>query len=297
MPSRLNRRALLAIVATLTMLVACQSNAVTASQPDPTAANKVLVTDLFNKLLYDADTSVIDKYVSPTYRQHNPRLADGPAGLRALLESRRAQNPQPRQIANRVVAQGDLVVVWSDYQRTPGVSFWNIADTFRVANDKLVEHWDVIEPVPATTASGNDLYSTLSVARDGPSDPRPSTAGSQEVVQGLLEGLRQRHDPSTVDRYIAADLYQHDPVLPNGAAAVRRAYETDRAVNPNSMVSSVQVVAQDDYVTIRYHYQPTPTALGKAVAEAFRVRDGRIVEHWITSQDVPAASANTNTMF
>jgi len=70
-------------------------------------------------------------------------------------------------------------------------------------------------------------------------------------VQGLLEGLRQRHDPSTVDRYIAADLYQHDPVLPMGPPPCGGHTRPIEPSTPNSMVSSVQVVAQDDYVTIR----------------------------------------------
>jgi predicted SnoaL-like aldol condensation-catalyzing enzyme len=48
---------------------------------------------------------------------------------------------------------------------------------------------------------------------------------------------------------------------------------------------------------VRYHYQPTPADRGQAVAETFRVRDGKIVEHWDVVQDVPATSANPNTMF
>jgi predicted SnoaL-like aldol condensation-catalyzing enzyme len=262
-----------------------------------TAANTALVVYLYNQLLYQNNSAVIDKYVSPTYKQHNPTLADGPQGLRAYIDWRRAQNPQPRNIIKRVIAQGDLVTIMNDYQQTPGVSYMNIADTFRVEHGKLTEHWDVIDPVPTTTTSGNDLYSTLSRPQVNTPDPTAPTRRNQHLVERYFDGLTKRHDPSVIDRYVATNLYQHDPALPNGASAVKAAYLADRAANPNSIVSSEMIIAEGDLVTIHYHYQANATDLGKAVQEVFRVRGGKIVEHWDAQQDVPATAANPNTMF
>jgi predicted SnoaL-like aldol condensation-catalyzing enzyme len=33
-----------------------------------------------------------------------------------------------------------------------------LADFFRLENDKVVEHWDVIQDVPKTTASNNGMF-------------------------------------------------------------------------------------------------------------------------------------------
>jgi predicted SnoaL-like aldol condensation-catalyzing enzyme len=264
---------------------------------DSTAANKKLVMYLFDQLLYENNSLVIAKYVSADYKQHNPTLADGPEGLREYIDWRRAQDPQPRNIAKRVIAEGDLVVIMNDYQVQPGVSFMNIDDTFRVKDGKIVEHWDVIQLVTSTTASGNDLWSTLSYPQVTMPDPLASTQQSKKIVLSYFNGLNKRHDASVINHYVAPGLIQHDAALKNGSAAVRAAYLADWTANPQSIVSSEQVIAEGDYVTVRYHYQKNAADLGKAVAETFRVRGGKIVEHWDTAQDVPATAANPNGMF
>lgn len=58
-----------------------------------------------------------------------------------------------------MVAGGDLVTAhWNN-------KTWNMAgvDLFRLNEDgKMIEHWDVLQQVPETTASGNDMFSQLS---------------------------------------------------------------------------------------------------------------------------------------
>ena len=264
---------------------------------ETTAINEALTTYMFEQLLYSNNSSVISQYVSPTYIQHNPTLNDGPQGLRTYIDWRASQNPQPRNLLVRVIAQGDLISIMNDYQQAPGVSFADIVDTFRVKDGKLAEHWDVIQLVPAKTASGNDLYSTLSSPRTDLPDPTASTQRSEQIVNAYFDGLHKKHDASVIGRYLAGNLYQHDPNLPNGSAAVAAAYKSESAAHPKAVVSSEIVTAQGDYVTVRYHYQANPGDLGQAVAETFRVRDGKIVEHWDVVQDVPATAANNHTMF
>ena len=59
---------------------------------------------------------------------------------------------------HRVIAEGDLVAVHSHY------TTWNMSgvDIFRLHDGKIIEHWDVLQEVPETTASGNDMFSQLS---------------------------------------------------------------------------------------------------------------------------------------
>jgi len=55
--------------------------------------------------------------------------------------------------------------------------------------------------------------------------------------------------------------------------------------------------ADGDLVWIHLHAKRTPDALGNAVINIFRMKDGKFAEHWNVGQSVPAESANDNTMF
>jgi predicted SnoaL-like aldol condensation-catalyzing enzyme len=89
------------------------------------------------------------------YRQHNP---EGKDGLEATKQHLSQMEPLDNQVY-RVIAEGDLVAIHSHFKG------WNAAavDIFRFNDDgKIIEHWDVIQPVPDVTASGNDMFSQLS---------------------------------------------------------------------------------------------------------------------------------------
>jgi predicted SnoaL-like aldol condensation-catalyzing enzyme len=57
------------------------------------------------------------------------------------------------------------------------------------------------------------------------------------------------------------------------------------------------VIAEGDLVAVHHHFQAAAGDLGFAVVDFFRVRVGKVVEHWDAIQPVPATSANANTMF
>ena len=98
-------------------------------------------------------------YVAPQYRQHNPAMADGhAAAMQALTHYTHDLYPEIRQEVKRTVAQGDLVAVHSRYLKhaadRDGGQGQAAVDIFRLEHGKIVEHWDVVQDIPAT--SGND---------------------------------------------------------------------------------------------------------------------------------------------
>lgn len=90
---------------------------------------------------------------------------------------------------------------------------------------------------------------------------------------------------------------QHNPGAPDGAAAFVGYVHQMRGRFPEIHLDIKRTVAEGDLVVTHSHIHLTPNDDGLAVADFWRVLDGRIVEHWDVIQQVPAESANTNTMF
>jgi predicted SnoaL-like aldol condensation-catalyzing enzyme len=102
--------------------------------------------------------AAVAKYVGPYYRQHNPMAADGKAAFIAFVRNYVRLFPSERYEIKRVVAEDDLVMVHSHGMSRPGDPGVAVVDIFRLEKGKIVEHWDVVQPVPAKAANQNTMF-------------------------------------------------------------------------------------------------------------------------------------------
>lgn len=122
---------------------------------DKTEANKALARALVEDVLMGKNPNRITDYISAeTYHQHNPNIKDGLNGIVEAVEYLTSQNNMFQYTKiHKVLGEGNFVLTVSEGQ-------WNntnnvFYDLFRMENDKIVEHWDVIQPIP-TEGLAND---------------------------------------------------------------------------------------------------------------------------------------------
>ncbi|MEM7425650.1 MAG: nuclear transport factor 2 family protein [Pseudomonadota bacterium] len=125
---------------------------------EKTEENKKLVVGFIRDVLGGAAPENVTRYMDPAiYAQHNPNIADGLEGLMAAIRAFAEQGMVITKFEPRiVVAEGNFVFVASD--AIMGGKPWAFFDLWRVEAGKIVEHWDVVAPIPDKMAHANGKF-------------------------------------------------------------------------------------------------------------------------------------------
>jgi predicted SnoaL-like aldol condensation-catalyzing enzyme len=86
-------------------------------------------------------------------------IEDGMEGVKKFVARIMANHPDARGEIKRVFADCDHVILhshWHDLSDNPRGE--TVVDIFRLEHGKVVEHWDVIQPIPETSANANTMF-------------------------------------------------------------------------------------------------------------------------------------------
>ncbi len=149
------KRALLAAAA----IAAAALPSLALAQTDVEATNRKVVLDFYELAFNEhRPTEAARLYIGDRYIQHNPRVPNGAPAFYGYFEGYFREYPLSHVVIHHVLADGDLVALHLESKQTPDDPGRAIVDIFRVENGKIVEHFDVIQDVPPTTANGNTMF-------------------------------------------------------------------------------------------------------------------------------------------
>ncbi len=100
----------------------------------------------------------VEKYGGSHYIQHDPNTPDGFEAFIQALTDVAERYPRMSLEIKRAVAEGDLVVTHSLLKYSPEDRGTAAADFFRLEDGKIVEHWDVFQPVPESAANDRPMF-------------------------------------------------------------------------------------------------------------------------------------------
>jgi predicted SnoaL-like aldol condensation-catalyzing enzyme len=120
--------------------------------------NKKLVVAFYQKMIGEKDPDAARRYMGEDYKQHSAYARDGFEGVAEFARHFKASFPNHHYDVKKVIAEGDLVVLHLHGQSGMFPNGEQVVDIFRVVDGKVVEHWDVIQEIPATASNPNGTF-------------------------------------------------------------------------------------------------------------------------------------------
>ena len=99
-----------------------------------------------------------EKYVSSDLRHHNPYFKGDAESLKQAMKGNDDTSPNKTLEVKQTIEEGDRVMVYSHIKQSPEDSGAAVVHIFRFQEGKIVEMWDVGQPVPEDSPNENGMF-------------------------------------------------------------------------------------------------------------------------------------------
>jgi predicted SnoaL-like aldol condensation-catalyzing enzyme len=214
------------------------------------------------------------------YVQHNPQTHEGSEGLAALFK--RLSKTEPRVNIVRAFEDGDFVFAHTEYDfASRKIGF----EVFRFDDGRAVEHWDNIQARQGPNLSGRSMV-------DGPtcSTDLDLTESNRALVRSFVETVLVGGRLDRLTDYVKEGAYaEHNPRLGDGISALRAALEAEDEGGRYVDYQRVhRVLAEGNFVLCVS--EGTVGGVHSAFYDLFRVAEGKLAEHWDTTEKIAPES-------
>jgi predicted SnoaL-like aldol condensation-catalyzing enzyme len=214
------------------------------------------------------------------YVQHNPQTHEGCEGLALLFQ--RLSKTEPRVNMVRAFEDGEFVFAHMEYDfASRKICF----EVFRFQEGRAVEHWDNIQERQPPNQTGRSMV-------DGPTEATDLelTERNRSIVRSFVEAVLVEGQHDRLNEFVVADTYiEHNPRLEDGVSTLRSALEaSDMGRRYIDYRRVHRVLAEGSFVLC-----VSEGELGgkhSAFYDLFRVADGKLVEHWDTTEKIAPQS-------
>ena len=234
----------------------------------------------------------LDKYTGDRYTQHSTGVGDGKEGFMEFFGPFLERNPVRDIQVVRAIEDGQYVFVHVYQSLNNGEAKWVTADLFDTDDEgRLIEHWDVIAAYEEETLSGRTMV-------DGPTEVEDldRTDANKSIVEAFFNDVLLGGQFEKVTDYISSEQYdQHNPTVGDGLEGVRKHFQS--AVERDARYVKVhRIIGQGNFVVAYSHTQVSGDDW--AFFDIFRLKDGKIVEHWDVQEKIgPEETWNNSGKF
>jgi len=224
----------------------------------------------------------LDRFTGERYTQHSTGVRDGKEGFIEFFTPFLERNPIRDIQVKRVIEDGQYVFVHVYQNLNNGEAEWVTADIFDTNEDgKIIEHWDVIAEYTWPTVSGRTMV-------DGPTsvEDLDQTEANKHLVQTFVDKVLIGKQVDTITDFISTEQYdQHNPEVADGldgfGAHLQALAEGGQSLD---YVKVHRLLGQGNFVVIY-----SQVKMGNddwAVIDLFRLKGGKIVEHWDVQEKI-----------